>query len=232
MRGRISVLVLASVAALVLGAVAAAGTSHASQTTRTAERLYNKTDQALARSIVLKGQDLGPRSTWSGGLSAPNSSAPRTCANFHATQSDLVITGDSQSDYAMANGITYHDEAQIMKTSAMVKLDWQRNVANPAALACLRTFLAKSLPSGEHLVSLTRLSVPRIATYSTGYRALIDQQSAGQRTVRTMLDVLFVGRNRTELTLETSAPYASHVATMQMELRLAQLLVARTPAHG
>ena len=232
MRGRISLLVLASIAALVFGTVAAASTSHASKATRTAQRLYNTTDQALARSIVLKGQDIGPRSTWSGGLSAPSTSAPRTCANFHATQSDLVITGDSQSDYAMANGVTYHDEAQVMQTSRMVKLDWQRNVANPAALTCLKTFLAKSLPSGEHLASLMRLSVPRIATYAIGYRALIDQQAAGGQTVRTMLDVMFVGRNRTELTLETSAPYASHVATMQSELRLAHLLVARTPAHS
>ncbi len=143
-----------------------------------------------------------------------------------------MITGDSQSDYAMANGVTYHDEAQVLKTAHMVKLDWQRNVANPAALTCLRTFLAKSLPTGEHLVSLSRLSVPRVAPYAIGYRALIDQQSAGKQTVRTMLDVLFVGRNRTELTLETSAPYASHVAMMQSELRLAHLLVARTPAHS
>jgi hypothetical protein len=232
MRGRFSILFLASVAALMLGAVAAAGTSHPSKTTRTAQRLYNTSDQALARSIVLKGQDLGPRSTWSGGLSTPDTSTPRTCANFHATQSDVVITGDSQSDYAMANGVSYHDEAQVMQTSRMVKLDWQRNVANAAALTCLKTFLAKSLPSGEHLVSLTRLPVPHIAAYTIGYRALIDQQSAGQQTVRTMLDVMFVGRNRTELTLETSAPYATHVATMQSELHLAHLLVSRTPAHG
>jgi hypothetical protein len=229
MRGRISLLVSAAIAALALGAAAAASTSHA---TRTAQRLFNPTDQALARSIVLKGSDLGRSSTWSGGLSTPDTSAPRTCANFHPRQSDLVITGDAQSDYAMANGVTYHSEAQIMKTSHMVKLDWKRNVANPAALTCLQTFLANSLPNGEHLVSLTRLSVPRVATYATGYRALIDQQSTGQQTVRTMLDVLFVGRNRTELTLETSAPYASHVAMMQSELRLAQLLVARTPAHS
>ena len=61
---------------------------------------------------------------------------------------------------------------------------------------------------------------------------MIDQPSAGKQTARTMLDVLFVGRNRTELTLETSAPYASHVAIMQSELTLARLLVARTPAHS
>ena len=72
-----------------------------------------------------------------------------------------MITGDAQSDYTPATGgLQYHNEAQIMQTAKMVRLDWQRNVLDPAALSCLRTFFVKNLVGGEHLVSLTRLSCP------------------------------------------------------------------------
>jgi hypothetical protein len=232
MRGRISLFIAAAVVALASGAIAAAGTSHVSHSSSTAQRLYNSSDQALARSILLKGADLGPSSTWSGGRTVPDTSQPRTCANFNPRRSDLVITGDAESDYTAAGGVTYRNEVQIMKTAHMVRLDWQRDIVDPAALPCLRTYVASSLPAGENLVSLTRLSVPRVAMYAAGYRALIDQHFTNKRTVRTMIDVLFVGRNRTELTLESTATYASHAAVERTEFRLAHLLVARTPANS
>ena len=229
MRGRLSMLVALSVAALTVVAVATARTTHASRSvaaSETAQRQYKASDQALARSVVLKASDLGSATAWSGGVSAADTAAPRTCSNFHPRQSDLVITGDAQSDYTSANGsMQYHNEAQIMRTAKMVRLDWQRNVLNPAGLSCLRTFFAKNLVGNQHLVSLTRMSIPRVATYTAGYRALVDQNG-----VRTMIDVLFVGRNRTELTLETSAPYTAHRQVEQTELELARLLVSRAPA--
>ena len=222
MRGRLSLLFALSVAALAVAAVAVA------HTTQAAARHYTAADQALARSVVLKAGDLGSASSWSGGVAAADTTQPRTCSNFHPRQSDLVITGDAQSDYTRATGgMQYHDEAQIMQTAKMVRLDWQRNVLDPAALPCLRSFFVKNLVGDQHLVSLTRLSVPRIATYTAGYRALVDQHG-----VRSMIDVLFVGRNRTELTLETAAPYTARTKVEQAELRLARLLVARAPASS
>lgn len=222
MRGRLSLLFALSVAALTVAAVAVA------HTTQAAARHYTAADQALARSVVLKARDLGSASSWSGGVSAADTAQPRTCSNFHPRQSDLVITGDAQSDYTRATGgMQYHDEAQIMQTAKMVRLDWQRNVLDPAALPCLRTFFVKNLVGDQHLVSLTRLSVPHIATYTAGYRALVDQHG-----VRSMIDVLFVGRNRTELTLETAAPYTARTKVEHAELRLARLLIARAPASS
>jgi hypothetical protein len=232
MRGRVSIFIAAAVAALACGAMAVAGTSHVSHATSTAQRAYNSSDQALARAIALKGRDFGPSSTWSGGQTEPDTSQPRTCANFNPRRSDLVITGDAESDYVGAGGVTYRNEVQIMKTAHMVRLDWQRDILDPAALPCLRTFVAGSLPAGENLVSLTRLSVPHVATYAAGYRALIDQHLANNQTIRTMIDVLFVGRDRTELTLESTAAYTSHAAVERTEFRLARSLVARIPDHS
>lgn len=229
MRGHLAILVALIIGALAVAAVATARTTNeagAVRSTQAAQRHYTSGDQALAQSIVLKASDLGSTSTWSGGMSAAETSQPRTCANFHPRQSDLVITGDMQSDYTHATGgMQYHDEAQIMKTAKMVRLDWQRNVLDPNALPCLRTFFTKNLVADTQLVSLKRLSLPRLATYTAGYRALIDQHG-----VRSMIDVLFVGRNRTEITLEVSAPYSSRSKVEQAELQLARLLVSRAPA--
>ncbi len=233
MRNRLSILLALVVSALVAAAVATAnsnGGAHkagAARTSESAQRHYTTADQTLARSVVLKAADLGPASRWSGGVTAADTTQPRSCSNFHPRQSDLVITGDAQSDYTPATGgMQYHSEAQIMQNAKMVQLDWQRNVLDPAALSCLRTFFVKNLAGGEQLVSLAPLAVPHIATYAAGYRALVDQ--AG---VRQMIDVLFVGRNRTEITLEISAPYSARVKVEQSELHLAKLLVARAPAH-
>jgi hypothetical protein len=229
-RGHLAILVALIIGALTVAAVAMARTTNeagAVRTSQAAQRHYTAGDQALARSIVLKASDLGSASIWTGGVSAADTSQPRTCANFHPRQSDLMITGDVQSDYThAAGGMQFHDEAQIMKTAKMVRLDWQRNVLDPNALPCLRTFLAKNLVGDTQLVSLKRLSLPRLATYTAGYRALVDENG-----VRNMIDVLFVGRNRTELTLEVSAPYSSRSKVEQAELRLARLLVSRAPAN-
>jgi hypothetical protein len=202
MRNRLSVLLALVVSALVAAAVATADTTGGAhkagvaRTSQAAQRHYTAADQTLARSVVLKATDLGSASAWRGGVTAADTTQPRSCSNFHPRQSDLVITGDAQSDYAPATGGTgYHSEAQVMRNAHMVRLDWQRNV-------------------------------PHIATYTAGYRALVDQ--AG---VRQMIDVIFVGRNRTEITLEISAPYSARAKVEQSELHLAKLLVARAPAR-
>lgn len=234
MRDRLSLLIALAVGALTVAAVATAhptggaDKAGAARSSQAAQRHYTAADQALARSVVLKAVDLGSSSHWSGGVTAADTTQPRSCSNFHPRQSDLVITGDAQSDYTpTTGGMQYHNEAQIMRSAKMVRLDWQRNVLDPAALDCLRTFFVKNLVGGEHLVSLSRLTVPHIGTYTAGYRALVDQ--AG---VRNMIDVLFVGRNRTEITLEISAPYAAQANVEHSERQLAKVLVARAPARS
>jgi hypothetical protein len=233
MRNRIVLLIALAVSALVAAAVATAHTSGGAQkagdarSAEAAQRHYTAADQKLARAVVLKATDLGSASHWSGGVTAADTTQPRSCSNFHPRQSDLVITGDAQSDFTpTTGGLEYHNEAQIMQNAKMVRLDWQRNVLDPAALSCLRTFFVKNLVGGQQLVSLAPLAVPHIATYTAGYRALVDQSG-----VRNMIDVIFVGRSRTEITLEISAPYSARAKVEQSERHLAKLLVARAPAH-
>src|SRR5476649_2444565 len=159
MRNRLSVLIALAVSALVAAAVATAqttGGAHkagAARGSEAAQRHYTAADQTLARRVVLKAADLGSASHWSGGVTAADTTQPRSCSNFHPRQSDLVITGDAQSDYTpTTGGLQYHSEAQVMQNANMVRLDWQRNVLDPAALSCLQTFFVKNLVGGAQLV--------------------------------------------------------------------------------
>ena len=110
MRNRLSLLIALAVSALVAAAVATAhttGGAHKAGVARSSEaaqRHYTAADQTLARSVVLKAADLGSASHWSGGVTAADTTQPRSCSNFHPRQSDLVITGDAQSDFTPTTG--------------------------------------------------------------------------------------------------------------------------------
>jgi hypothetical protein len=226
--GRLTLLFVSSVAALVVAAAAwASGTGKE-------PRHYTAADQALARSIVLKQSDVGSSTVWHGGPKKPDNSASPSCPSFNPRQSDLLATGDAESEFSYsAAGVDYDSEAQVLQTAHMVQLDWQRSIPQPALLPCLRSILTKSLPADERIVSVARVSIPKLATYGAEIRVVINvHQSTAPTDVRAMVDELLVGRNRTEITLTTSAPYAARGPVEQSEIRLARLLVARAPATG
>lgn len=228
MGGRLTFLFAASAAALGVAAAAwASGTDKE-------PRHYTAADQALARSIVLRQSDIGPSGTWHGGPKKPDTSASPTCPDFNPRQSDLLVTGDAESEYSYAAaGVDYDSEAQILQTAHMVQLDWQRSVLPSTALPCLRSILTRNLPAGEKIVSVGRVAVPKLATYSAEFRVVIDvHTSTAPKDIREMIDELIVGRNRTEISLTTEAPYAARGPVEQSEIRLAKLLVARAPATG
>ena len=74
----------------------------------------------------------------------------------------------------------------------------------------LRTILAKGLPANERIVSVTRVKIPKLVMYSAEIRVVIDVHSkTAPKDVLVLLDEVLVGRNRTEITLSTAAPYSS-----------------------
>ena len=116
-----------------------------------------------------------------------------------------------------------------VRTSAMVARDWERTVADPRAVACLRGAITKGLTSSERLVSFRRLAFPRLATYSTAYRALIDVSVQGTHA-RVLADLVLVGKSRTEVTLMLAAPAAAGASISAADVRLARGLLARVRA--
>jgi hypothetical protein len=119
--------------------------------------------------------------------------------------------------------------AQVLKTRAMVARDWQRTVADPRAISCLRGLITKGLTSSERLVSFKRLAFPRLATYVAAYRALIEVKVLGTRA-RVLADLVMIGRSRTELTLMFAGPASAGASIAAADVRLARVLLARVRA--
>ena len=111
----------------------------------------------------------------------------------------------------------------------MVKLDWQRSVLAPGVLACLRSTTAKSAPAGATVISIQKLAFPRVAKYTAAFRLVTDVVSPSG-SARLLVDLVLVGRGRTEVTLTTTAPYGARVPVKAAEIRLARILVGRIRA--
>jgi len=189
---------------------------------------FTPADQAAARASVLHRADLGTAGGWTGGATKPDLTSTLNCPGYVPKQSDLVVTGAAAADYHHA-GLVLQSQAQVMKTPAMVALDWRRSVESPKAFACVRTMMAKSLPRGQRLVSFQKQSFPHLAQYTAAYRALVDVAASGQH-VRVVVDVVLVGRSRTEVSLSIGAPAAARSTLPAAELRLASRLLARVRA--
>jgi hypothetical protein len=186
----------------------------------------NAADQAAARAAVLRRGDLG--SGWTGGARKAPPPSTVSCPGYEPKQSDLVRTGAAEARF-QHTGVVLQTDAQVLKTRAMVARDWQRSVADPRSAGCLRHMLARQLPSNEHLVSFGRRAFPRLARYAGAYRMLV-RVHVQRQTVLVVIDLVVVGRSRTELTLTMSAPAAARKALPPVEARVARALLARVSA--
>jgi hypothetical protein len=183
--------------------------------------------QAAARAAVLTKADLGAAPGWTGGAKKPDLSSTPPCPGFRPKQSDLVVNGAAETVFKQP-AIQFDSEAQVLQTAHMVKLDWQRTVIAPQILPCLRIAVAKSAGTSAHVTSIRRTAFPRVATFTSAIRILLDVKTSGSTTpVTVFVDVVLVGRGRTEITLTTTAPLLASTAVRAAEIRLARILAGR-----
>jgi hypothetical protein len=218
---------LATLTAVALGLAAATAAEPASAPPSKEQIHFTAADQAAARAAVVRLRDLGS-SGWQGGRVKPDLTSGLSCPGYTPKQSDLVLTGAAETAWHRT-GLAVRSVAQVLKTRAMVARDWARTVADPRALACLRGAVTKGLTSSERLVSFKRLAFPRLATYATAYRALIDVSAQGAHA-RVLVDLVLVGHSRTELTLMLAAPASAGPSIAAADARLARGLLARVRA--
>lgn len=190
---------------------------------------FTAAGQAAARAVVLKKVDFGSVTGWKGGMKKPDLSSSFKCASYHPKQSDLVLIGAVESDWTHTSGLSFDSEAQVLETAQMVKLDWQRTVMSPKVVPCLKQSFIKELGSKASLVSLHRISVPRISTHTAAFRIVMDVKSSG-RTVRVMSDLIAFGAGRTEVTLTSVSPYAARDSVRSAEISAATVLATRIRA--
>lgn len=185
----------------------------------------NAADQAAARAVVLRRSDLG--AGWTGGRIKPDLTSQVSCASYHPKVSDLVVTGAAASQFR-GTGIALVNEVEIFRTAAMVDRDWRRSIV-PAAVPCLRRTLTKGLGAQAKVLSFGRIPFPKVGTHSAAFRGIVAVSALGQ-TVRVLLDIVLVGKGRTEISLDATAPAAGARVVSAAERRLARKLAARARA--
>ena len=175
--------------------------------------------------MVIKRADLGPVPGWTGGRKKATAPSPIPCASYNPKQSDLVVTGLSETQWKHS-GLEFESDAQVLATPRMVRLDWRRTVFAPQVLPCMRSQFAKKDSAKEHFVSVRWVAFPRVARYTRAARLLVDVSTAGGK-VRLMVDTVAFGRGRTEVSLTATAPQVAALAVRPAEIRLARLLAGR-----
>ncbi len=179
---------------------------------------------AAAHAAVVARPDLGSATGWTGGFTKPDLTSTPPCGNFAPKQSDLVVIGAAASAWRH-QGLELQSQADVLQTAAMVRTDWQRSIIDPRATTCLRTTLLKELGAGAKLVHFGVSSFPHLAPLVRAYRGVVTV--AG---VQVVVDVVAIGKGRTEVELTTVAPFAANAVISIAERRLAEKLVARVHA--
>jgi hypothetical protein len=176
---------------------------------------------ARAKAEVLLRSDFG--TGWSGGFKKPDLTSTLPCS-YHPKQTDNVLIGAAETRWDKPTTVEIDSEAQVLRTPAMVRRDWQRSVVAPQILPCLRQALQKSL--GSKLVSVRRVAFHRVAPYTRAFRFLAKLKT-GSGTVSVESDFLAMGSGRSEISLTLTAFGVSGVSLRAEELRLARVLARR-----
>jgi hypothetical protein len=206
-----------AVVSLVAAGVALAGNPAKERIARTAA------GNAQAKAEVVRRADLGPG--WAGGFKKPDISSTFPCADYHPKQSDLVLIGAAETMFTKAP-LQVDSEAQVLRTAAMVRRDWQRTILDPRVLPCLRQGFTASLGPNVKLLSFRRIAFPHIATLTRAFRAVFSVKTQSG-AVPVEFDFLAMGSRRSELTLTLSGPASARDGLHVTEVRLARLLAHR-----
>jgi hypothetical protein len=216
--GRGSLFVLVIGAALVAVTAALAGGPE--------QKKFNAGDQAAARAATLHRADLTPATGWIGGATAPNLSGPPDCPNYPVDLSKFVLTGAADTRWRRLTR-EVNTQAEVLQTAAMVRQEWRLQVTAPGALACLQSVLAKSFRAGGGtLVSFKRISVPKLAPYEAAFR-LVAEAPLQTTKVRVVVEVVLLGKNRTEVEVTVSDLAAAQSADSAAALHYARILATR-----
>jgi hypothetical protein len=212
-------LVAAGVFALAASATALAGS--------TPPFRPNAADQAAARATLLKASDLG--AGWTGGVQAAGKPSPPSCPGFAPREDDLPVTGHALAAF-QKQGVDVESDVEVLRTAAMVRTDFSRTIRPPLA-RCLAVTFEQQSGSGTtiRVVSSKKVAFPAVAPVTVAYR-VTSNVTQGSRTVKIVVDFVFMGKNRTEMTLTVTARSGAERAMTGFEQRLARVLAGRARA--
>ena len=171
------------------------------------KKRINPADQRKAASIVLKRSDFVPG--WTTGESRPRSNEDYNCPGYNPDQSDLVLTGEVQTEFHGAEGIpSVSSVANVYKTRREALAAWTRS-AKPALAPCLARLFKQEIERDGGKVAITKsggVAFPKVAPRTVAYRvalALTVTQAGKQTKVPFTIHVVALGNGRGDALLMT-----------------------------
>jgi hypothetical protein len=203
----------------VLLALACAGVARADNPTVR----INGADQAKAVSSLVRLKDFGVG--WTGGPKTPSKLTAPNCPGFNPKESDLVVTGHAEAQFAYHGQVILNQDTQVLETSGAVKTDFSRTV-QPKLPGCL-AYQLKSSGKGQVTNAAVRtLALPRVGDVSAAYRAVITVRVNG-KSGKFIRDFIFFGQGRLEYSLVVDGPMAEADQLAPFETAIARILVKR-----
>lgn len=190
-------------------------------------------DQKQAASIVLKRADLG--SGWKR-IRTPDSGDDLKCPGFNPDESDLTLTGESESEFEHADGISYVGSSSNVYVSTKDALaSWTRSV-KAAVARCVAHFFREGVTAEGVKVAIVkqgRMAFPRVAPRTAAFRVLarVTATNAGKTVnVPFAIHLIALGHGRGDAGLIAMGPGTGIPAA---DLRaFAKLLASRLKTSG
>lgn len=171
------------------------------------KRQISAADERKAGSIVLKKADFA--AGWRKLPNSPPDDSHIDCPGYQPNESDLVLTGDAESDFARAEGFpSVYSFSDIYKTASYARASWTRGV-KPALAACMAKLVADSLEaegSKATVVSAGRMAFPKVAPLTAAFRAVIRAsytENGETTTVQLTMHVIALSQGRGQAGLMT-----------------------------
>lgn len=190
-------------------------------------------DQKKAAAIVLKRTDLA--AGWKR-VRTPDSDNGLKCPGFNPDESDLTLTGESESEFDSTDGTRYlaaFSSVYVSNKDALAS--WTRSV-KPAVARCIAHFFREGVADEggkATIVKQGRVAFPRVAPRTAAFRvaARVSFTEAGETTtVPFTIHLIGLGRGRGDVGLMAMGPGAGIPAA---ELQaLAKLLSMRLQTSG
>jgi hypothetical protein len=190
-------------------------------------------DQKKAAAIVLQRADFA--AGWKRVRTSEGGDDPR-CPGFAPDESDLTLTGESESEFEYTGGMPYVGSFSNVYVSTKDALaSWSRSV-KPAVARCVAHFFRQGIAAEGGKVAILkqgRMAFPRVAPRTAAFRVLarVTVTNAGQNvTVPFAIHLIALGKGRGDVGLIAMGPGAG---IPPAELRsFARLLASRLTAAG
>jgi hypothetical protein len=185
-----------------------------------------RADQAAAKATAIHLSDFTAGSGWTTAKPSPDDDDV-SCASFDPRQADITTTGHASSAFEHPSGLRVESDVEVVRTARMLRLDWQRTVADPRMLPCLREIAAGAAKGTRvRVVSITRVPFPRLAPYLSAYR-MRTRVPVNGGSLDVLTDIVVFGTGRVELSLMFTGPYAIRDAITAAEARYVRAMLGR-----